>query len=244
MPQPFASVRQVLHHLWAPRLHVGWFEGAADLPGATLAATLRKGAMAGLQAGDSLLEVGCGFGTDAALLAGRYGQRVVASDRALWRLRNAGTAAVTLLCADHGSLPLADARFDIVWASETLSFGPVPVSSLFEAARVARPGGRLVLQETWAAPEAVTAVTRLNGATTLLSPCDWQAVWRSAGLAVECLEDWSQHAARTYGAVLAGAEALPPTPAVMTVRRNMAERLRLVRLGSYGCLVAVLRKGG
>lgn len=245
MPQPFATVRDVFHHLWAPRLHVGWFKGGADgLQAATAAATLRKAEMAGLLAGDSLLEVGCGFGADAALLAKRFGQRVVASDRALWRLRDADGAALARLCADHGSLPFAEGCFDVVWATETLSFGPAPVSSLFEAARVLRAGGRLVQQETWAAREAATAVGGLNGATTLLSQEDWYVVWQSAGLAVECVEDWSRQAASTYAAVLAGAEALPPTPAVTTARRNMAERLRWLERGTFGCLVAVLRKTG
>ena len=101
-------------------------------------------------AGKDVLEVGCGMGTHAAMLAGA-GARVTAVDlteRAVAvtqrRLEVFGLAA-NIQRADAEQLPFGERTFDLVW-----SWGVIHHSSSFERcldemARVLRPGGRLVL---------------------------------------------------------------------------------------------------
>lgn len=104
----------------------------------------------GLVEGKDVLEVGCGMGTHAALLA-RNGARLTAIDlteRAVETTRRRfeifGLAG-RIERADAEQMPFPDASFDVVW-----SWGVIHHSSRFEAclgeiARVLRPGGRLML---------------------------------------------------------------------------------------------------
>lgn len=105
-------------------------------------------------AGRRVLEVGCGSAPCARWLAA-HGASVVASDLSAGMLRHARVAAsrtgiaVPLVQGDAGSLPFADASFDLACSA----FGAVPFVSdsaqvMREVARVLRPGGRWVFAVT------------------------------------------------------------------------------------------------
>lgn len=96
--------------------------------------------------GLDVLEIGCGSAPCARWLAD-HGARVVASDLSAGMLRAAAATPGTppLLQCDATTLPLAGSAVDLVVSS----YGALPfvadVHALFaEAARVLRPGGRLV----------------------------------------------------------------------------------------------------
>jgi SAM-dependent methyltransferase len=117
-------------------------------------------------AGRSLLEVGAGAGQCARWLAGQ-GAEVVATDLSAGMLRTGRDLnrqapgpelAVPLLQCDATALPFADESFEGVFTA----YGAVPFVAdsallLREAARVLRPGGRLVFSTThpfrWALPD-------------------------------------------------------------------------------------------
>jgi SAM-dependent methyltransferase len=100
--------------------------------------------------GKEVLEIGCGIGTHAALLA-RNGARLTAidlTDRAITatkqRFELFGLEG-KIERADAEKLPFSNSSFDLVW-----SWGVIHHSSRFERcleeiARVLRPGGRLLL---------------------------------------------------------------------------------------------------
>ena len=99
--------------------------------------------------GLDVLELGCGAAQWSTALA-RDGARVVGLDQSRRQLRHAlariadDEARVPLVCASGESLPLADARFDLVFCDHgALSFCD-PAVIVPETARVLRPGGRLV----------------------------------------------------------------------------------------------------
>ena len=114
--------------------------------------------------GRDVLEIGCG-----AAQAGRWlvaqGARVTAFDVSHGQLRQAralndasGVRVERLVQADAQALPFAAAAFDVVCSA----FGALPFvadapATLREAARVLRPGGRLVFSVThplrWAFPD-------------------------------------------------------------------------------------------
>ncbi len=99
--------------------------------------------------GGAVLDVGCGPGALAPSLHAR-GHRFCGVDLspgvlAVARRRHGALARTAFVRADMGRLPFADGRFDAVVAMGALEYTADPVASLAELARVARPGGHLVV---------------------------------------------------------------------------------------------------
>jgi SAM-dependent methyltransferase len=114
----------------------------------------RTRAALGVRSGERGLDVGCGPGLLAAELLREVGTRgrIVAMDRsadmlaaARERLRGQPVAFVH---SDAAVLPFADASFDFVVAVQVYLYVPDVARALAEAARVLRPGGRLVVVDT------------------------------------------------------------------------------------------------
>jgi 2-polyprenyl-3-methyl-5-hydroxy-6-metoxy-1,4-benzoquinol methylase len=100
-------------------------------------------------AGGSVLDIGCGTGELARVLAAA-GMRVTGCDISLKMLRNAGAAdpsgAVNWirLDTDWRELPFEPETFDAVVASSVLEYVQEPTSVLRECGRVLRPGGSVL----------------------------------------------------------------------------------------------------
>jgi SAM-dependent methyltransferase len=121
-----------------------------------------------INAGDRVLDLGCGFGRHA-FEAYRRGAHVVAVDRSAEEVASvtsmframaaAGEADATLTTsavrADLLSLPFPDASFDVVMASEVLEHIPADDVAIGEIARVAKPGGRVAVTVPRYWPERV-----------------------------------------------------------------------------------------
>lgn len=93
------------------------------------------------------LDLGCGEGHFAALLA-REGAQVVAADVAeepLRRARERHARLDTRLVQPEAPLPFEDASFDLVWAGETIEHVADTQGWLSEVRRVLRSGGALLL---------------------------------------------------------------------------------------------------
>lgn len=112
--------------------------------------------------GGWLLDVGCGSGGNLVRLAPRHpGWRMVGVDlapgmlrRARRRLGAAGLGGLPLGGADVHALPFPDAAFDrVLHVGAVNSFGDLP-RALAELVRVTRDGGRVVLVDEQAAPDA------------------------------------------------------------------------------------------
>ena len=107
-------------------------------------------AHAGVQAGDEVIDVGCGTG-NAALPAAATGARVVGLDITPELLevgrRNAAEAGVEVewVEGDAEELPYDEASFDVVLSTFGCMFAPRHAVTAAEMARVLRPGGRMAL---------------------------------------------------------------------------------------------------
>jgi ubiquinone/menaquinone biosynthesis C-methylase UbiE len=122
----------------------------------------------GVEPGDLLLDLGCGFGRHA-FEAARRGARVVALDHAegeLKEVRNtfdamieAGEVGPAALAGsvqgDATRLPFADETFDRVIAAEVLEHVPDDAAAAAELVRVLRPGGTMAVTVPSWLPERV-----------------------------------------------------------------------------------------
>lgn len=114
----------------------------------------------GVEPGDRVLDLGCGFGRHA-FESMRRGADVVACDFSLAELKDvsgmfqaiAEEEAATLPVGANGTaangdatqLPFADASFDRIIASEVLEHIPDDTAAFRELARVLKPGGTLAV---------------------------------------------------------------------------------------------------
>ncbi|MEQ9461662.1 MAG: ubiquinone/menaquinone biosynthesis methyltransferase [Phycisphaeraceae bacterium] len=110
-------------------------------------------AMAGVKAGDEVLDVATGTG-DVALAFARRGCRVVGVDFTAELLRIAqgkrvgkGFVEPVYVAGDATRLPMADGAFDVVSIAFGIRNVDRPEVALAEFYRVLRPGGRLVILE-------------------------------------------------------------------------------------------------
>jgi ubiquinone/menaquinone biosynthesis C-methylase UbiE len=116
-----------------------------------------------LDAKSQVLDIGCGPGNTACLIAEQYGSRVLGIDisevmiaKAQERARRQGLLdKVEFRVADAFQLPFEDDRFDAVIVESVLT--PLPgdkKQALMEMVRVVRPGGRIEVNESTVDPSA------------------------------------------------------------------------------------------
>src|SRR5207253_1254776 len=115
----------------------------------------KRAETAGIGAGHRVLDVGCGVGFDASILAELVapGGHVVGVDqsaamveRAAARLAASGLP-VEFRTGDAHALPFGDGTFDAAWTERVLVHVADPALVVREMIRVVRPGGTVVIAE-------------------------------------------------------------------------------------------------
>jgi ubiquinone/menaquinone biosynthesis C-methylase UbiE len=102
-----------------------------------------------IEAGDRVLDVGCGtgFGTEGLL---DHTERVHGLDQSAHQLARAyekfgKNGPVRFYRGDAERLPFAEDAFDAVWSSGSIEYWPDPVATLREFRRVVEPGGSVLV---------------------------------------------------------------------------------------------------
>jgi SAM-dependent methyltransferase len=121
-------------------------------------------------AGTNLLDVGCGSGVFASL-AWRNGAVVTGIDAAerMLAIAKGRVPDAEFQVAEMEELPYADDSFDIATGFNSFQYAADPIHAMAEAARVVRPGGR-VLRMTWGRADQVEAVAYTAALGSLLPP--------------------------------------------------------------------------
>lgn len=166
-------------------------EGEALRPGGC-ELTLHAIDSAAFEAGERVLDLGCGEGAGSALLHA-HGCQVIALDRV------AASAAATSealglagVAGDAHRLPFADASMDGVLAECSLSLAGYHSAALAECYRVLRPGGRIAVTDMYARKDEASG-TALPGCLAGLVPrAGVLASIAAAGLTVQRWEDHSE----------------------------------------------------
>ncbi len=146
---------------------VRWLLGEELHPGGA-ATTRRTLELAGLRAGERLLDVAAGSGASAILAARElgvealgveYGEGAVEAARADAATAGLG-ASVGFLQGDAEGLPVEDGAFDVALCECSLCTFPDKARAVAEFRRALRPGGRLALSDVVAETGALPAVLR------------------------------------------------------------------------------------
>ncbi len=183
-------------------------------------ATVQLIQLAGVSAGDRVLDAGTGIGGTARMLAAEAGCHVTAVDltaeyceTADWLNTAAGLSSrIEVRRADVTELPFADGTFDVV-ISQHVQMNVADKSRLYaEARRVLTPGGRLALWDVTAGPEQPITFP-VPWATDprdshLVTPDELREATAGAGFAVSAWNDLTEAAAEAMRAFFAA----PPSP--------------------------------
>jgi MPBQ/MSBQ methyltransferase len=149
---------RLLERLWGEHVHLGHYGTPArrsDFRAAKEAFVhelVRWGGLDRLPAGSTLLDVGCGIGGSARILARDYGFQVLGISISPVQIARARELTPTgLSCRfavmDALDLELEDGRFDAVWSVEAGPHMPDKQRYADELLRVLAPGGRLVVAD-------------------------------------------------------------------------------------------------
>ena len=160
--------------------------------------TLRLAELAGVAPGQRVVDVACGRGATALLLARALGCEAVGVDlgaRAIAQAKHAVGAGerASFLVGDAETLPLRDAGFDVALSECSLCTFPDKPRAIAEMARVVRPGGTIAIADVTADLDALPAALRTAAAQVACvadarSADEYIALLRDAGcepLAIE-----------------------------------------------------------
>jgi tocopherol O-methyltransferase len=217
--------------VWGEHVHHGlWTTGDESPEEAARALAARVADAAGVGQGERVVDVGCGYGATARLLAGDRGATV--TGLTLSRAQADALPAepgVELLVRDWLDNGLEAGAFDAAIAVESLSHMPDKPRAFAELARVVRPGGRVAIVDWLTRERPGPRETRLllrpiceeGHLPSLHSASEYEALLRDAGFGQVAFEDLSERAWRTWLVVL---RRLPPVLA-----RDRALLRRLLR---------------
>ena len=153
--------------------------------------TLRLAELAGVAPGQRVVDVACGRGATALLLARALGCEAVGVDlgaRAIAQARHAAGAGerASFLVGDAETLPLRDAGFDVALSECSLCTFPDKPRAIAEMARVVRAGGTIAIADVTADLDALPAALRTAAAQVACvadarSADEYVALLRDAG---------------------------------------------------------------
>ncbi|QGF23464.1 arsenite methyltransferase [Raineyella fluvialis] len=195
------------------------------------------GAIAALQPGETVLDLGSGAGFDAFLASRAVGTsgRVIGVDmtpamvtKARANAETGGYATVEFRLGEIEHLPVADSSVDVIISNCVINLSPDKPAVFREAFRVLRPGGRLAVSDVVASDEIPEDV---RGDLSLYSGCvagaaavaELEAMMTAAGFddvrvapkdeSKAFMEQWAPGRSITDYVVSATIEAVKPLPA-------------------------------
>jgi SAM-dependent methyltransferase len=202
------------------------YPDTADAPDSALRASLGCGnplAVADLQPGETVLDLGSGGGLDVLLSARRvgpagtaYGLDATAEMLALARdnAAQAGVANVKFLHGHIEDIPLPDGQIDVVISNCVINLSADKARVLAEAFRVLRPGGRLGISDVIANDgldpgQQSQAEQRVGCTSGTLTQPEYRDLLRTAGFTGIRIAATKTAGGGLYSAIIQAAKPLP-----------------------------------
>jgi tocopherol O-methyltransferase len=202
--------------VWGDHVHHGlWLSGTESHHEATLQMVRHIAGRAGITRGTRVCDIGCGYGATARMLANDYGAEVtgvtVSGAQAAYA-QDHPAPGVTVVHGDWLKNPLDSATFDAAIAIESCEHMPDRDAFFRQAARVLRPGGRLVVSGWLAHPKASSMHKRFllepacrEGRMANLSTfSEYRELFRDHNFTITHEEDKSRAVKRTWPACAFG----------------------------------------
>jgi cyclopropane fatty-acyl-phospholipid synthase-like methyltransferase len=199
--------------LWGPHIHHGLWEADESPRQAQLQLTERLATLAGVAAGQELLDIGCGMGASSIYLAKTRGCRCQGVTISPLQRRWASLAAkwhrvarqVGFRCADAERIELCANSYDVVWSVECTEHLFEKAQFFDRAARWLKPSGTMAIC-AWLAGDTSDAdrtrqvhdVCEGFFCPSLGTADDYTQWMEQAGMRVEHRLDWTARVARTW----------------------------------------------
>ncbi|XP_011094670.1 probable tocopherol O-methyltransferase, chloroplastic [Sesamum indicum] len=226
----------VWEDIWGDHMHHGFYEPGSDVSLSDHRAaqirmieeSLRFASLSddSVQKPRNIVDVGCGIGGSSRYLARKYGAKcngITLSPVQAQRAQELAAAQgldgkVSFQVADALNQPFPDGEFDLVWSMESGEHMPDKTKFVNELARVAAPGGRIIIV-TWChrdlspseeslRPEEKQLLKKICDAYYLPAWCstaDYVKLLQSLSLEDIKAADWSQYVAPFWPAVIKSA---------------------------------------
>jgi tocopherol O-methyltransferase len=166
---------------------------------------------AAIKKGDTICDIGCGYGGTARVLAREYGANVTAltisrAQHAYAESVDPGSANPAYLLRDWMDNGLESESFDAALAIESSEHMPDLPTFFAEVARVLRPGGRFVVcawltrdrPRSWERRALLEPICREGRLRGMESAAEYDRLARAAGLEPRTFEDRSRQVKRTW----------------------------------------------
>ena len=192
--------------------------------------------------GAAVLDIGSGLGGTARLLASEHGCSVVGIDltRSFCELANELSARVGLAdkarfeCASALDLPFPADSFDIVWTEHVQMNVEDKARFYGEAARVLRPGGKLVFHDIFRGPGPAVRFpvpwAQTSSTSFLAEPEAVRSLLQQCGFSAEQWDDSTEVSARWFENTLARVRAQGPAPLGIHLLMGSTSRAKLENL--------------
>ena len=238
--------------IWGEHVHHGYWRSGRESPAEAADTLVRLVAdRLDLEPGQAVCDIGCGYGATAADLVARHGVSVLgltvsAAQEAVARSRE--NAGFTCLRRDWLDNRLPDASFDRAYAIESSEHMVDKDRFFTEAARVLRPGGRLVVcawlegetARPWEKRHLLEPICTEGRLPSMGSRADYRELAARAGLVAVGDEDISRNVRRTWTVCLRRlAGRLVTDPAIRRLVASPATRNRSFALSLPRLIVAL-----